>query len=80
MMKAHTADPIADRCKTKNRFRPDFLRRIEVPLRFGERTRLGCWRQRPADASESLGETPRAACGTQALPGKLEDVASDNLL
>jgi hypothetical protein len=43
---------------------------VAISLRFEERTRLGCWRRRPADASETLGETPRVACGTQALPGE----------
>ena len=39
--------------------------------RSGERARPGCWRGRLADDSDALGETPRVACGTQALPGPL---------
>ena len=41
---------------------------IAISPWFEERTRLGCWRRRPADAPEALGETPWAACETQALP------------
>ncbi len=37
----------------------------------GERTRLGCWLRRLAEASDALGGTPRAACETPALPGPL---------
>jgi hypothetical protein len=44
------------------------LMQFVIRFRFGERTRLGCWRRRPADVSEVLGETPRTACETQALP------------
>jgi hypothetical protein len=39
--------------------------------RFGERTRPACWCRRPADTPEIPGGTPRPACGTQALPGKI---------
>ena len=47
------------------------------PLWLGERTRLGCWLRRPAEAFEILGETPRTACETQALPGKSRPRSSE---
>ena len=50
---------------------------LGLSVRFGERTRLGCWRRRPADASEVLGGTPRTACETQALPGKRETLPTE---
>lgn len=42
---------------------------VAIPFRFEERTRFGCWRRRPTDASKALGEMPVAACGMQAIPG-----------
>jgi len=46
---------------------------MQLELHSVERTRLACWRRRLADASEALGETPRAACGTQALLGGIRN-------
>ncbi len=44
--------------------------RLPVPPRQTG-TRLGCWLRRLAEAFDALGGTPRAACETQALPGRL---------